>query len=66
MSTLPTLNEKLLEGLPPGTWVAISRDQERIEGTGKTVEEAIEASKENGEPHPFLIRVPLDNSALIV
>jgi hypothetical protein len=50
MPALQTLNEKLLVGLPPGTWVAISRDQERIEGTGETVEEAIEASKQNGEP----------------
>jgi hypothetical protein len=29
MPEVKVLNEKLLVGLPPGTWVAISEDQER-------------------------------------
>jgi hypothetical protein len=40
MPEVKVLNEKLLAGLPPGTWVAISEDQERVVGTGTTIEEA--------------------------
>ncbi len=66
LHALQTLNEELLKGIAPGTWVAISKDQERVAGTGATIEEAIEAAKKNGEQTPFIIRVPTDNSALIV
>jgi hypothetical protein len=66
MAALKTLNEDLLQGIAPGTWVAISRDQERVEGTGTTIEEAIKVAKENGEQNPFIIRVPSENAALIV
>jgi uncharacterized protein DUF5678 len=61
-----TLNEELLRDIAPGTWVALSRDQERVTGTGATIEEAIKAAKENGEEIPFIIRVPSENAALIV
>jgi hypothetical protein len=40
MPEVKVLNEKLLAGLPRGTWVAISEDQERVVGTGTTIEEA--------------------------
>jgi hypothetical protein len=40
MPEVKVLNEKLLAGLPPGTWVAISEDQERVVGTSATIEEA--------------------------
>lgn len=66
MPVLQTLNEALLRGMPPGTWAAISRDQERVVGTGATIEEATKAAKENGEEAPFIIRVPMENAALIV
>jgi predicted RNase H-like HicB family nuclease len=66
MAALKTLNEELLRGLAPGTWVAISRDQERVAGTGATIEDAIKSAKENGEQTPFIIRVPSENASLIV
>lgn len=66
MSAIKTLDEELLSGLAPGTWAAISSDQEAIVGTGQTVEEAVQAAHDNGEDAPFLVRVPLENSALIL
>jgi Family of unknown function (DUF5678) len=66
MPEVKVLNAELLAGLPPGTWVAISDDQERVVGTGATIEEAIEAAKRNGEKKPSVIGVPVDGSALIL
>jgi hypothetical protein len=56
----------LLAGLPPGTWIAISEDQERVVGTGATIEEALREAKEKGESKPSIIGVPVDGSALIL
>ncbi|HEY6387800.1 MAG TPA: hypothetical protein VIX91_19155 [Candidatus Acidoferrum sp.] len=66
MAALKTLNEDPLQGIAPGTWVAISWDQERVERTGTTIEEAIKVAKENGEQNPFIIGVLSENAALIV
>jgi hypothetical protein len=66
MGTVKVFNPRLLEGLPPGTWVAISEDQERIVGTGKTIDEALQQARENGEPKASIIGVPVDPSALIL
>ena len=66
MPAIQTLNEELLKGIAPGTWVAISRDQKRVAGTGKTIDEAIRHAQQNGEKTPFIIRVPRENDALIV
>jgi len=65
MTSLKTLDEQLLNGLAPGTWAAISSDQEKLVGTGQTVEQALEAAKVSGEEKPFLVRVPSENSTLI-
>jgi hypothetical protein len=37
MPAIKTLNEELLKGIPPGTWVAISEDQQRVVGIGATI-----------------------------
>ena len=66
MAEVKVLNDKLLAGLPPGTWVAISEDQERVVGTGATIEEALQEAKRNGEKKPSIIGVPDDGSALIL
>jgi hypothetical protein len=66
MLDIKVLNPKLLEGLPPGTWAAISEDQERVVGTGATIEEALRQAKEKGEKKPSIIGVPVDGSALIL
>lgn len=66
MPDVKVLDAKLLEGLPPGTWAAISEDQERLVGTGATIEEALRQAKEKGEKKPSIVGVPLDGSALIL
>ena len=66
MTALKTLDGELLSGLAPGTWAAISSDQEKIVGTGLTVEQALENARVNGEDKPFLVRVPSENSTLIL
>jgi hypothetical protein len=66
MTALKTLDEDLLSGLAPGTWAAISSDQEKLVGTGLTVEQALESARVNGEDKPFMVRVPSENSTLIL
>jgi hypothetical protein len=63
---IKTLNEALLAGIPPGTWVAISEDQEKVVATGETIELVMELARQNGHPHPFVIRIPSENLALIL
>lgn len=55
----------VLEDAPVGEWIALSADQSRIVGRGKTVEEALEAARKNGEEDPFITKVP-PTSALIL
>jgi hypothetical protein len=64
MPELKALNGKLLASLPPGTWVAISEDQERVVGTGATIDEALQKAKEKGGSKPSIFGVPVDSSAL--
>ena len=66
MPEVKVLSDKLLAGLPPGMWVAISEDQERVVGTGTTIEEALREAREKGEKKPSIIGVPVDRSALIL
>jgi len=42
----------VLKNVPPGAWVALARQENRVVGTGKTVEEALASAKKNGENSP--------------
>jgi Family of unknown function (DUF5678) len=66
MSAMKTLDEQLLSGLAPGTWAAISADQESVIASGRTMEEALERARQRGEKEPFILRVPSEESALIL
>jgi|HubBroStandDraft_6_1064221.scaffolds.fasta_scaffold20447_4 hypothetical protein len=67
MPAVKTFDGGLLAGIAPGTWVAISPDQERVVATGATIEEAIQKANDGGEKRqPFIIRVPVESSALIL
>ena len=57
---------KLLEGIPPGAWVAISSDQARVVAYAPRLDEAIEKAREEGEPEPIMVRVPESQSALLL
>ena len=66
MPAVRTLDQELLAGIRPGTWVAISEDQQKVLGTGRTLREALRRAKEKGEKDPFILRVPVRNRALIL
>ena len=66
MSVVAIFAPDLLRDILPGTWVAISAAQDRVAGTGNTIDEALVHSKENGETQPYILRVPLENSTLIL
>ena len=48
---------KELKDAPAGEWIALSREN-KIVGTGKTVEEAIRSAKGNGNSEPTVMKVP--------
>jgi hypothetical protein len=56
---------KVLKDAPAGDWIALSRDEHRIVGTGKTVDEAIRIAHQSGEDSPIVMKVP-PVSALIL
>ena len=56
----------LLSGIPSGRWVAVSQDQKKVVGTGRTVKEALRKAEANGEKQAFITRIPNKNLALIL
>jgi len=48
----------VLKDGPAGEWIALSRREDRIVGTGKTLEQAIQVARENGEKEPIVMKVP--------
>ncbi len=48
----------VLKDAPAGDWIALSRGQERIVATAKSLDEAIKAAKEQGEENPVVMKVP--------
>jgi hypothetical protein len=61
-----TLSEELLADIAPNTWVAISENQETVVATAASLDEVLALSRNAGIEHPFVIRVPQRNSALIL
>ena len=49
---------QLLREAPAGDWLALSCDQQRIVGNGKTVDEAIRMARESGEDSPIVMKAP--------
>jgi hypothetical protein len=49
---------RLLENVPPRTWVALSEDETRIVATGSSFSEAAEKAKASGENDPVLTLIP--------
>ncbi len=56
---------QILKNAPAGDWIALSRDENDIVGTGKTVEEAIRLARVAGEENPIVMKIP-PVSALIL
>jgi len=66
MVTIKTLDHRLLDQIPAGMWVAVSHDQERVVGKGLIAEEALAEARANGEPRPYVLRIPEGRSPLIL
>ena len=66
MPAIKIPNAALFSGIRPGQWVAISRNQERVLATGRTLKAALRKAKDEGENKPFIIRIPAKPTALIL
>jgi hypothetical protein len=55
---------RLLEGVPPGAWVALSHDEGRVVAFAAEMKEAVTKAHEAGEPNPVILRVPHVATAL--
>lgn|GEM_PF-1185362 len=49
---------ELLRTAPPDTWIALSDDESRLAGKGKTYQEAVDDAARSGSNDPILIRIP--------
>jgi hypothetical protein len=47
-----------LKDAPAGEWIALSKGDNRIVGTGKTIEEAIQKARQSGNEDPVVMKVP--------
>jgi hypothetical protein len=54
----------ILRDAPPGAWVALSRDETRILGTGNSMRAAALQAQLHGEHNPVLIKMPLEGEGL--
>ena len=65
---MPAVRElsELLEGIPKGSWVALSSNEESVIAYARTLEQVLEKAKEAGEDRPVVIRVPEKDSAVFL
>jgi hypothetical protein len=47
-----------LKDAPAGEWIALSKGDNRIVGTGKTIEEALQKARQSGNDDPVVMKVP--------
>jgi len=57
--------DQLLKSVPPGAWVAISRDQERVVAYAAELKDAIRKAHDVGENHPVIGRAPLSSETFL-
>jgi hypothetical protein len=55
--------DQLISSLPPGSWAAISEQEQRVVGTGATREEAIQSATSYQRDQVRVVRVPQDPEA---
>jgi hypothetical protein len=55
---------EVLRDAPAGAWVALSRDETRLLGTGSTMMAASLQAQLKGERYPVLIKMPLEGEGL--
>jgi hypothetical protein len=57
------VHKQLTQGLPPGSWAAISIEQRRVVATGATAEAAMDEARRAGHSNVSVIRVAEDPEA---
>jgi hypothetical protein len=58
MATAMTGYSALLQGLPPGAWVAISEEKNEVIAYAADLQATMELAKQKGEDSPLIVRVP--------
>lgn len=54
----------VLRDAPAGAWVALSRDETQLLGTGDTMMAASLQAQLKGERYPVLVRMPMEGEGL--
>ena len=54
----------ILKNAPPGAWVALSHDRDRVLGTGTSIKAAAYQAQLAGENNPVLIRMPFEDEGV--
>ena len=54
------LSEILKPFVGTGKWIALSKDEREVKGSGFSPQEALEESKKNGEEAPIFVKAPID------
>jgi len=49
---------EILRNAPLDSWIALSADETRLVGVGKTLEEALREAEKNGENDPLILMTP--------
>jgi hypothetical protein len=62
-NTLSAIQNDLIQGLPPGSWAAISIDERRVVGRGATQGAAAEDARRAGHTKISLVQVAADQEA---
>jgi hypothetical protein len=57
---------ELLKDVPPGAWVAISQDEQRVVAYAAEMRDALSKAKELGEEYPIIFRVPQSAVAFVL
>jgi hypothetical protein len=57
---------ELLKDVPPGAWVAISQDEQRVVACAAEMRDALSQAKELGEECPIIFRLPPSPAALVL
>jgi hypothetical protein len=66
MATTAANIPELLDGIPPGAWVAISVGQHKVVAFGADAQAVLTEAREKGEQVPLIVRVPEQNVAMFL
>ncbi len=58
MAEMPSRRVELMRSVPPDSWIAMSKDESRIVGVGRTFLEADSTARSAGESDYFITRAP--------